>query len=144
MYKTTAHDTQYDTPINLWYKSPLREWNCWSLIWSWSIACQRCSNYFFILGCITDLNGLGKGSDKTRRETFKLHLSLRIWCVSYWMVDGMLSAVIPDAEKWSSAATSESCVILFHMRRAPWMQWMTWSLLLQRLYNHHRAEPIYE
>ena len=37
-------------PRNLLYESHLsKQYNCWSLRWSWSIPCRRCSNYIFIL-----------------------------------------------------------------------------------------------
>ena len=35
------------------------------------MACQRCSNYIFILDLTPGFNGLGKSNFKTRRETFK-------------------------------------------------------------------------
>ena len=57
--------------------------NCWSLRCSWSIACRRCSNYFFILDLIHGFDGFGKDNCKTRRDTFKcwdlLCLILEIW-----------------------------------------------------------------
>ena len=36
-----------------------------------NIACQRCSNYIFILESTPGLSGLGKYNGKMRRETFK-------------------------------------------------------------------------
>ena len=42
-----------------------------SLTCSWSIACQRCSNYIFILDLTPGFNGLGKDNCKTRWETFQ-------------------------------------------------------------------------
>ena len=45
--------------------------NCWSLRCSWSIACQRCSNYIFTLDLTPGFNGLGKDNCKTRREIFR-------------------------------------------------------------------------
>ena len=62
-YATTA------LPSNLWYKSHLsRQWNCWSLRHSWSIACRRCSIYIFIHDLTLGFYGLGKDNiqDKTR------------------------------------------------------------------------------
>ena len=38
---------------------------------SWNIACQRCSNYIFILNLTPGLNGLGKDNYKMRQEAFK-------------------------------------------------------------------------
>ena len=53
---------------NLLYKSHLsRQWTCWSLRCSWSIACWRCSNYIFIIDLIAGFNRLGKDNCKTRR-----------------------------------------------------------------------------
>ena len=46
-----------------------RQLNCWSLRCSWSIACRRCSNYFFILHLIPGFNLLHKGNCNPRRET---------------------------------------------------------------------------
>ena len=41
---------RYHMTSNLLYKSHLRrQYNCWSLRCSWSIACRRCPNYIFIL-----------------------------------------------------------------------------------------------
>ena len=63
-----------------------RQWNCWSLRCSWSIACRRCSNYLFILDLIPGFNGLGKDNCKTRRESFKYFV---IWCVLYYKFYGI-------------------------------------------------------
>ena len=61
-----------DLPSSLWYKTHFnRQLNCWSLRCSWSIACQRCSNYIFILNLIPGFNGLGKDNYKMRQEAFK-------------------------------------------------------------------------
>ena len=38
---------------------------------SWSIACQRCSNYIWVIDLTPGFIGLGKDNSKTRRETFK-------------------------------------------------------------------------
>ena len=65
-----------------------RQWNCWSLRWSWSIACRRCSNYIFILNFTPGINGLGKDNCKTRREIFMLgdrvRLKLENWQYVSW------------------------------------------------------------
>ena len=55
-----------------------RQWNCWSLRCSWSIACRRCSNYIFILNWTHGFNGLGKDNCKSRRESFKCWNLLRL------------------------------------------------------------------
>ena len=60
-----------------WYLS--RQLTCWSLRCSWRIACQRCSNYIFILDLTHGFNGLGKDNCMARRK----HLSLGICCVLY-------------------------------------------------------------
>ena len=70
--------------ISLWYKPQLsRQWNCWSLRCSWSIACRRCSNYIVILNLTHGFNRLGKDSCKSRRETSVfgdwVRLILEIW-----------------------------------------------------------------
>ena len=46
-----------------------RQWNCWSLRCSWSIACRRCSN--FILHWSLGFNILCEDNCKPSRETFK-------------------------------------------------------------------------
>ena len=59
-----------------------RQYNFWSLRCSWSIACQHCSNYIFILDLTPGFNRFGRDKCKTRRETFKfldlVHLILDI------------------------------------------------------------------
>ena len=61
-----------NVPWGLLYKAHFsRQLNCWSLRCSWSIACRRCSNYIFILNLIPGFNGLGKDSNKMRREAFQ-------------------------------------------------------------------------
>ena len=62
------------SPISLYKESfchVSRQYNCWSFRCSWSIPCQRCSNYIFILDLTPDFIRLGKDKCKTRRETFK-------------------------------------------------------------------------
>ena len=60
-------------PSDLLYKMHLsRQYNCWLLKCSWSIACRRCSNYIFILNVTLGFNGLGRYNCKTRRESFKV------------------------------------------------------------------------
>ena len=71
-------------PSNLKYKSHLgRQCTCWSLRCGWSIACQRCSNYIFILDKTPGFNGLGKDNCNMRRDTFMfwdlVHLILEVW-----------------------------------------------------------------
>ena len=39
-------------------------------MYSWSIACQRCSNYIFVINSTPGFNIMGKGDCKTRPETF--------------------------------------------------------------------------
>ena len=68
----------------LWYKAHFcGQLHCSSLRCSWSIACQHCSNYIFILNLTHGFNRLGKDNCKTRQETFKiwdlLCLILKIW-----------------------------------------------------------------
>ena len=79
-----AKDTDL-LPWNLSYKTHLcRQETCWSFRCSWSIACQRCSKYVFILHWSPGVNGLGKGNCKTRDK----YLSFRILCVLYQRLDG--------------------------------------------------------
>ena len=78
---TTA---KHPLPSNLQYKLHLcRQWNCWSLRCSWSIACRRCPNYIFILDLMPGFNRLHKDNSMTRRETFQfwnlVHLILETW-----------------------------------------------------------------
>ena len=63
--------TQY-TVKSLIYKTHFsRQFNCWSLRCSWSIACRHCSNYIFILHLTLGFNILRKDNCKPWRETFK-------------------------------------------------------------------------
>ena len=61
-----------------WYLS--RQLNCWSLRCNWSIACQCCSNYIFILNLIPGLNRLHKDNCQMGRQKY---LSLGIRCGLY-------------------------------------------------------------
>ena len=64
--------TLSDIPSSLKHKAHFsRQLNCWSLRCSWSIACQRCSNYIFILNLTLGFNGLGKNNYKMTREAYK-------------------------------------------------------------------------
>ena len=59
-------------PSSLSYKTHYsRKLNCWSLRCSWSIACQHCSNYIFILHWTLGFIILPKDNCKSRWETFK-------------------------------------------------------------------------
>ena len=55
-----------------------RQLNCWSLRFSWSIACRRCSNYIFILNLTPGFNRLGKDNYKMRREAFQFSDLVRL------------------------------------------------------------------
>ena len=48
-----------------------KQYNCWSLRYSRSITCRRCSNYIFILDLTPGFIGLGNDNCKMRQETFK-------------------------------------------------------------------------
>ena len=59
-------------PSSLLYKAHLsRQWNCWSLRCSWSIAYRRCSNYNFILSLTPLFNGSSRDNDKARPKSFQ-------------------------------------------------------------------------
>ena len=60
------------------------QWNCWSLMWSWSGACRCCSNYIFILGLTPKFNGLSKDNYKTRRETCSFWDLMRFISEVWW------------------------------------------------------------
>ena len=63
---------KFKLPSSVKYKPHLnKQFNCWSLRCSWSIACRRCSNYIFILNLTPGFNGFGKYDCKTRWESFK-------------------------------------------------------------------------
>ena len=74
-----------------------RQYNCWPLRCSWSIACRRCPNYIFIFDPTPGFTGLGKSNCKAMRETFKfcdlvryiLEVSVYIWC-SYHICHALL------------------------------------------------------
>ena len=88
----------FDWASNLQYKLHLRQYNCWSLRCSWSIACHLCSNYILILDLTPDFSGLGKGKCKTRGETFKfwhsVHLMIEVWCFFIWRIEWQLFMII--------------------------------------------------
>ena len=66
----------WNIPSNLWYKLHLSRYR-------WSSACQRCSNYIFILNLTHGFNRLHKYNCKTRQETSKfwnvVYLILEVW-----------------------------------------------------------------
>ena len=58
-----------EIPSSLYIRRILnRQWHCWSLRCSWSIACRRCSNYIFIIDLTVGFNGLDK---EMRRDSVK-------------------------------------------------------------------------
>ena len=59
---------------------------CRSLSSSWSIACQRCSNYIFILNLTPGFIGLGKDNCNTRGEPFKFGDFVRLKLEILWYV----------------------------------------------------------
>ena len=59
-------DTHYRQTSNI-----SKQYNCWSLRSTWSIACRCCSNYIFILDLTSSFSGLGRDNYITRWETFK-------------------------------------------------------------------------
>ena len=60
------------------YKTNLSwQLNCWSLRYSWSIACRHCSNYIFILDLTPGFSGLGKDC-KRRGESFQFSDLVRL------------------------------------------------------------------
>ena len=62
---TQSHKIQW----NLQYKPHLSsQYDYWSLRYSWSITCRRCSNYIFFLDLTPSFNGLDKDNYKTRQE----------------------------------------------------------------------------
>ena len=67
----TEWQRQWCIPQTLWYKTHLRQLNCWSLRCSWSSADRRCSNYIFILNLTHGFNRLGEDNCKTRQEACK-------------------------------------------------------------------------
>ena len=83
------------------------QWNCWSLICSWSIACRRCSNCIFVPHLILGFNTLRKDSFKPRRETFKFRDLVRL-------ISDILRYVLP-------ALTSFSSVVIVQTQ-ATWRQ----------------------
>ena len=63
----------FTLPSNILYKTHLcRQYHCWWLRCSSSIACRRCSHYIFIIHLTLGFNnGLDKDNRKTKWETFK-------------------------------------------------------------------------
>ena len=92
--------------------------NCWSLRCSWSIACQRCSNYIFILNLTSGFNGLGKDNYQMRREAFKFWDLVRLiletlrYTSQNWVISDFLHV-------WHSAIT---CFIINWMLSSK-LQW---------------------
>ena len=76
IYSTIRSDNTYRQTSNISY-------TCWSLRCSRSIACRRCSNYFFIIDLTPDFNGLGKTT--ARRD--EKHLRFLLWCELYQRFD---------------------------------------------------------
>ena len=64
------------------------------LSYSWSIACQHCSNYIFILDLVPVFNGLGKDNCKMRQDKFKIwdlaQLILEIWWQLHQYPSGLM------------------------------------------------------
>ena len=67
-----------------------RQWTCWSLRCSWSIACRRCSNCIFILDLTSGFNGLDRDNSKTKLKSLKfwdlVHIILEIIRYSYYFI----------------------------------------------------------
>ena len=60
-------------PSSIQYKTHLcGQLSCWSIRYSWSIACRRCSNYIFILHSTPGFNMLHKDNCKPIREAFEV------------------------------------------------------------------------
>ena len=59
--------------------APSKQYNCWSLRCSWSMACRRCSYYIFII--VFHLTSIY--CTKTTASRDEKHLSFGIWCVWY-------------------------------------------------------------
>ena len=55
-----------------------RQWNCWSLRCSQSIACRRCSNYIFILHWTLGFNIWCEDNCKPSRETLNFRDLVRL------------------------------------------------------------------
>ena len=94
-------------PLNLLYKSHLRQENCWSFRCSWSIACRRCSNYIFTLDLKPGFNGLGKNNCKTIRETLKfwdlVQLILEVWRLCSKILDLAAHTSLKKPPWWENA-----------------------------------------
>ena len=58
---------------------------------TWSIACQHCCNYIFILNLMPGIDSLGKDNCKTRRETLKV-LGIGVPYIRDLMVDLIFEA----------------------------------------------------
>ena len=126
---------------NLWYKLHLsRQLNSWSLRCSWSIACQRCSIFIFILNLTPSFSGLGKDSCKTRRETFKFRdlVHLIVETLQYvFILKGLLS--IRQANIWPPSRTQMQCIpkwyqhylrdrVMLYLQTGTWRSWSHFNM----------------
>ena len=64
-------------------------------MYSWSIACRRCSNYIFILNLTPGFNGLSEDNCKRIQETFKLWDLVRLILEVLWLYMIDLADTLP-------------------------------------------------
>ena len=104
-----------------------RQLNCWSLSCCWSIACQRCSNYIFILYITPGFNGLVKDNCKTRQESFKfwdlVHLILEN--LRYVHCGLVTPYGIRHLRPHSSRSRHAACLVPSHYLN----QWSHWDFI---------------
>ena len=116
----------YNIPSSLWYKTHLSsQLNCWSFIYSWSIACRRCSNYIFILDLTPGFNEMGKDNCKTRWESFKFWDLVRL-ILEILRYTSFMEALIQKswADESISKSHTESVIIV-----TAWPQLISFRLL---------------
>ena len=61
-----------------------KQYNCWSLKSSWSIACRRRTNHILILDLTHGFSGLNKDNYKTRQEICKFWDSVQLILDVWW------------------------------------------------------------
>ena len=102
---------------------------CWSLRCSWSIACQRCCNYIFILHLTLGFNILHKDNCKPRWETFKFSDLVQLVLEILRYIDRLVPARDHISMKHIVLI---QCIFIGHTG-CPWMHILSYTII-----NIHR------
>ena len=119
-----------------------RQWNCWSLRCSWSIACRCCSDDIFILHLTPGFNGLGRDNCKMRRETSKcwdlVCIILEVWLYAYCTKDWLL--LFQPNEVSVMVIHSNLYASPFHAGHVMGMYELRWNFVTARLFLEELSE----